>query len=234
MPWAKEAGKDNRRTVDLEWRGSDAVRITIPARVEYHPGPQAQASVSGDAELISHVRLRDGTLEWDAVDGCFPADDLVVQLSGPAVQVWTLNGSGQLTLTDLKQDTLHIAVYGSGTVAASGEARETLLDAAGSGRADLNIKQEVLRITTHGSGAIVASGEARDVSLHATGSSRADLGRLVAQQVSARISGSGDVDLAPRQDADIAISGSGVVRLHGTVARIQSHVSGSGKIQQVP
>ena len=86
----------------------------------------------------------------------------------------------------------------------------------------------------HGSGAVTASGEAHEVSLDATGSSRADLGRLVAQQVSAQISGSGDVDLAPREDADISISGSGVVRLHGAVARIHSHVSGSGQIKQVP
>ena len=47
-------------------------------------------------------------------------------------------------------------------------------------------------------------------------------------------SGSGDVDLAPREDADISISGSGIARLHGAVARIHSHVSGSGQIKQVP
>ena len=95
MPWAKKAGSGEPRTVDLEWSGSDAVKINIPARVHYQPGPKAQASVSGDAELVSHVRMRDGTLEWDTLDDCFPADDLVVQLTGPAVTAWTLNGSGR-------------------------------------------------------------------------------------------------------------------------------------------
>ena len=43
------------------------------------------------------------------------------------------------------------------------------------------------------------------------------------------------VDLAPREDADISISGSAVVRLHGAAAaRIRSHVSGSGQIIQMP
>jgi hypothetical protein len=259
-PWAKTAGSGEPRTVDLEWSGSDAVKINIPARVHYTPGPKPQASVSGDKELASHVRMRDGTLEWDTLEwdtivDCFPAGDLVVQLTGPAVTAWTLNGSAELDLSDIKQEVLRITMHGSGAVTASGEVREASLDASGSGRADLSrlvtqqtsadirgsgevnlsgVKQDVLRITMHGSGAVTASGEAHEVSLDAAGSGRADLGRLVTQQANAHIRGSGDVDLAPREDADISISGSGVVRLHGTVARIQSHVTGSGRINQVP
>jgi hypothetical protein len=255
MPWAKKAGSDETRVVDLEWSGSDGVKVNIPARVYYQPGPKAQASVSGDAELVSHVRMRDGALELDTIVDCFPADDLVVRLTGPAVTAWTVNGSGKLELSDLKQDVLRIRMHGSGTVTASGEVEKASLDASGSGRTDLSklvtqqtsadirgsgevnlsgIKQDVLRITMHGSGAVTASGEAHEVSLDASGSGRADLSRLVTQQANARIRGSGDVDLAPREDADISISGSGVVRLHGAVARIQSHVTGSGRIKQVP
>jgi hypothetical protein len=255
MPWTKTAGSGEPRTVDLEWSGSDAVKVDIPGRVYYQPGPKAQVSVSGDAELVGHVRMRDGTLGWDTTDDCFAAGDLVVRLTGPAVTAWTLNGSANLQLSDLKQDQLRITMHGSGKVTASGEAHEVSLDAAGSGRADLgklvaqqvsanilgsgeldlsDIKQDVLRIAIRGSGAVTASGEAREVSLETAGSGRADLGRLVTQQANARIRGSGEVDLAPRQDADISISGSGVVRLHGAVAQIHSHVSGSGQIERVP
>jgi len=253
--WAKKVGAGQPRTIDLAWGGSDAVKVNIPARVHYQPGPKAQASVSGDAELVGHVRLRDGTLESDTLDECFPAGALAVQITGPAVTAWTLNGSAELDLSDLKQDVLRLTLHGSGKVAASGEVHELSLDAAGSGRAEFgrlvtqqtsaqirgsgevvfaDIKQEVLRIVMHGSGGVTASGEAREVSLDATGSSRADLGRLVTQQANAKIRGSGNVDLAPREDADISISGSGVARLHGAVARIRSHVSGSGQIKQVP
>jgi hypothetical protein len=259
MPSTKTGGSGDPRTVDLEWAGSDAVRVNIPARVYYQPGPKAQASVSGDAELVGHVRMHDGKLawdtEWDKTVDCFPADDLVVRLTGPAVTAWTLNGSGKLELSDIKQDVLRITMHGSGSVNSSGEVHEVSLDAAGSGSADLSklvaqqtsaliwgsvavklsdIKQDVLRIAMHGSGAITASGEAHEVSLDAAGSGRADLGKLVTQQANAHISGSAEVDLAPREDADISISGSGVVRLHGAVAQIHSHVSGSGQIKQLP
>ncbi|RXT42791.1 GIN domain-containing protein [Bradyrhizobium betae] len=257
---AKKTSSGERRTVDLDWGGSDAIKIKIPAKVHYQPGPKPQASVSGNADLVDHVRLHDGALAWDTVEwdnlvDCFPADDLVVQLAGPAVTAWTLNGSGELNLADLKQDVLRITLHGSGVVTASGEVREASLDAAGSGRADLgrlvtqttianihgsatlklaDIKQDVLHVTMHGSGFVTASGSAKNVSLESAGSSRADLGRLIADRASAQIHGSGDVDLAPRQDADISVSGSSVVKLHGTVARINSHVSGSGAIKPVP
>jgi hypothetical protein len=203
MPWARNAGSDRStaqaaaaRTADLEWPGGDAVKINIPARVHYRPGPKPQASVSGDAEMIGHVRLRDGKLDWDTVVNCYSADDLVVRLSGPPVTAWTLNGSGNLELTDIKQDVLRIAMRGSGTVTASGEVRESSLDIAGSGRADL--------------------------------------GGLVTQHANARIRGSAEADLAPREEVDVSISGSAVVRLHGAGALIHSHVSGSGQIKQVP
>jgi hypothetical protein len=255
MSWAKKGGAGEPRTADLEWPGGDTVKIDIPARVYYQPGPQPQASVSGDPEIVSHVRMRDGALTWDTTIDCFQVDDLVVRLSGPAVTAWTLNGSAELHLSDIKQDSLRITMHGSGSVTAGGEAHELSLDAAGSGRADLgklvaqrtnaqirgngqvdlsNIKQDVLRITMHGSGSVTASGEAHEVSLDVAGSGRADMGKLVTDQVNAQIRGSGQVDLAPRQDADISISGSAVVRLHGAGARIQSHISGSGQIKQLP
>ncbi len=191
------AGAGEQRTLDLGWSGSDIIRIKIPVRVHYQPGPKPQASVSGNTEQVDHVRLRNDTLESDTLDECFPAESLVVQISGPAVPAWTLNGSSELELSDLKQD--------------------------------------ALRITTHGSSRITANGEVHVLSLEAAGSSRVDLGRLVAQQASTRLHGSATVDLAPREDADISISGSAVVRLHGAAAaRIRSHVSGSGQIIQMP
>ena len=260
MPRSNKADARERRTVDIAWPGGDAVRIRIPAHVHFQPGPTPQASVSGDADLVSHVRLRDGTLEWDTAEwgrlvDCVRADDLVVQLSGPAVTAWTVDGSAVLDLSDIRQDALRITAHGSGAVTARGEAGDAVVDASGSGHVDFgrlvtrattanlhgsgnlnlaDIKQESLRITLHGSGGIAATGSVHEVSLESGGSGRAELGKLIAEHATAKIHGSGSVDLAPRQDADISVSGSAVVRLHGVVARLNSHVSGSGQIKQMP
>ncbi|MGJ4993461.1 GIN domain-containing protein [Bradyrhizobium sp. HKCCYLS3077] len=259
-PRSSRSDARERRTADLAWSGGDAIKIRIPAQVHYQPGPSPRASVTGDADLVGHVRLRDGSLEWETPEwgrqvDCLQVDDLVVQLSGPAVTAWTVQGSASLELSDLHQDALRITAQGSGAVTASGEVRDTTVEAAGSGGVDLgrlaarttmanvhgsgNLKlpessQDSLRITLRGSGGVSAGGTAQQVSLDASGSGRADLGRLVTERANATIRGSGDVDLAPRQDADISVSGSGVVRLHGAVARLSSYVSGSGRVKQVP
>src|SRR5437660_12856788 len=52
-PWTKKAAQPG--TADLGWSGSDIVRIKIPVRVQYRPGPKPQATISGDAQLGSHV-----------------------------------------------------------------------------------------------------------------------------------------------------------------------------------
>ena len=183
------------KTIDLAWRGSDAVTINIPAHIYYQPGPKAEASVSGDAELIGHVRMRDGTLAWDTTL-CVADDNLTVRLSGPPVTAWTLNGSGRLELADIKQDALRIVTRGSGTIAGHGEADRASVEVSGSGNVDLS--------------------------------------RLVTRSADARIRGSADVQLAPRDDAAIEIYGSGIVSLHGPVSRVSSHVAGSGQIKQLP
>ena len=53
MPWAKKAA--DPRTVDLEWSGSDVVKIKIPARVHYQPGPKPQGRENGIVMLADAV-----------------------------------------------------------------------------------------------------------------------------------------------------------------------------------
>ena len=64
------------------------------------------------------------------------------------------------------------------------------------------------------------------------GSGEADLGDLAMKQLTVNISGSGKVEAAPKDAADVRISGSGDVRLLSHPARLSSHVAGSGRITQ--
>jgi hypothetical protein len=105
----------------------------------------------------------------------------------------------------------------------------------GAGQLNLSdLNQDRLDIKLTGSGRALASGSVQRVSLDITGSAKADLGKLVTQRASARITGSGDADLAAREEAELRITGSGSVTLRGQPKQVQSHVSGSGKIRNVP
>ena len=127
----------------LDWDGSGAVTVNIPARVLYQPGPTAQASVSGDPELIAHVRMRQGSLDWDTPSwdrtvNCSAKEQLEIRLTGPAVTSWMMHGCGALELTNLQQDSLRIAGSGSSSVTVTGTVQRVSLHAAGSVRADLS------------------------------------------------------------------------------------------------
>ena len=68
------------------------------------------------------------------------------------------------------------------------------------------------------------------VTIKVSGSGDARLGDLAMKQLTVDISGSGKVEAAPKDAADIKISGSGNVKLLSRLATLTSKVAGSGRI----
>jgi hypothetical protein len=95
-----------------------------------------------------------------------------------------------------------------------------------------NLSQPDLAIAISGSGSLAAQGTVERLSVVISGSGNAKLAEVAAKQLTAKISGSGNVEAAPKEDADINVSGSGNVRLLTRPAHLSSHVSGSGRISQ--
>jgi hypothetical protein len=106
---------------------------------------------------------------------------------------------------------------------------------SGSAELDLDdLKQDRIAITTRGSSRVAANGDVEQLALDMAGSGRIDLSRLVAQRAEVRLRGSAVAEISAREEADISISGSATVRLHGRPPHLRSHVSGSGGIEQLP
>ena len=87
-----------------------------------------------------------------------------------------------------------------------------------------------LRIS--GSGTVRAQGSVDQATIKVSGSGEARLGDLAMKQLTVDISGSGKVEAAPKDTADVRISGSGDVKLLSRPANLTSKVSGSGRISQ--
>jgi hypothetical protein len=104
---------------------------------------------------------------------------------------------------------------------------------SGSGKLIMeNVNQPDLAFSISGSGALRAQGTVDHATIKVAGSGDARLADLAMKELTAKISGSGNVEAAPRDAADIHISGSGDVRLLSHPARLKSHVAGSGRITQ--
>jgi hypothetical protein len=56
---------------------------------------------------------------------------------------------------------------------------------------------------------------------------------VASEDVSVRIAGSGNADIAPRGEAKIRIAGSGDVNLHSNPRNVETRIAGSGRIHNV-
>jgi hypothetical protein len=105
---------------------------------------------------------------------------------------------------------------------------------SGSGSLTLqNLDQMMVKISVSGSGSVKADGKVEHAEIRVSGSGDADLSKMKTNIATVRISGSGSSDIAPSDEADIRVSGSGDVNLHSNPKRLETHISGSGRIHNI-
>lgn len=191
------SGAPSSRT--LEWDGSDKVSLHVPATARYAPNGSKQLHISGDPDVVAHVRVRDGRIELNCRGRGWNDESLQITLPGTPMEKFRIAGSGKLELENLDQQDLRVSIAGSGSIKASGKVEELRISIAGSGDADLG------RVA------------ARDVTVRIAGSGNADIAPRGDAEI--HIAGSGDVNLHtnPRK-VETHIAGSG--RIH--------NVAGSG------
>lgn len=103
----------------------------------------------------------------------------------------------------------------------------------GSGKLDIrDYRQDELNVHVSGDGDVSAAGAAKTLNLVISGSGDADLSGLATDGADVKISGSGQAKVGPKTWAKLDISGSGDVTLLTRPGRLESHVTGSGTIDQ--
>ena len=109
----------------------------------------------------------------------------------------------------------------------------TSFELSGSGKLDIrDYRQDSLSIRVSGDGEVTAKGAAKATELVISGSGDADLGSLATDGADVRISGSGHAKVGPKAWAKLDISGSGDVELTSHPKSLETHISGSGQVDQ--
>ena len=220
-------------TRDLDWDGSDHVGLAVYGPATYTPGGGDRLHATGDAQVLAHLRVRDGNIEMDCRGWRDRTDSVTITLPGREFRRFGLNGGGNLTLNGLNQADLTIAIGGAGRVRANGKLESLRLAIGGSGNIDLDqITAREAKANIGGSGTIRAKGAIDELTIGIGGSGRADFGQVTSSRADVRIGGHGDVDIAPTDVAKIAIGGSGDVTLHSNPKELETHIGGSGQIHR--
>jgi hypothetical protein len=109
------------------------------------------------------------------------------------------------------------------------------INLSGSGKVLMeNVNLPDLTLGISGSGSLRAQGSVDRLTVSISGSGDAKLADLAVKQFTVKVSGSGNIEAAPKDLADISVSGAGDVRLLTRPGQLRSHVAGSGRITQPP
>lgn len=180
-------------------------------------GDEPLLVVSLDSNLIEYVRTR---VEQDTLY-VSTTEDVAELVSGPHLRI---------TLPELTGAKL----AGSGEMRIAFDQPEVPLDLylSGSGGIRFEGRTAALGAFLSGSGDIYVEGETGDVDLALTGSGSLSARRLSALSADIFSSGSGDISATVRDEAKIALSGSGDIDIYGGAALDIVDDSGSGDVSR--
>ncbi|HVW74506.1 MAG TPA: DUF2807 domain-containing protein [Rhizomicrobium sp.] len=183
------AGHNGSRTI--AWDGSDSVSVAVPADARYQRGSGDAVTVNGDANLIQHVRVRDGKIEMDCRSWHHDGR-MAINLPGRTFTKFGLAGSGSMNLNGIDQPELKLGVAGSGDITATGKTAKLEIGIAGSGRMHLGqlaANDVKLRVAGSGNTEIAPSG---DLDVHIAGSGKVHL-LTEPRHIETKIAGSGEI-----------------------------------------
>jgi hypothetical protein len=178
---------------ELEWDGSDHFGLSVPGHASYTPGTDNKVHVSGDPQMIAHIRVRDGRLEMNCRNWHGDSEALTVILPGQEFKRFSIAGSGNLVLSKLDQMSARFNIAGSGSIKADGKVERADLHIAGSG--DIDLSKVTANVAT----------------VHIAGSGNTDI--APSDEADIHIAGSGDVNLHTNpKKLETHIAGSGRIR----------------------
>lgn len=161
---------------DLDWDGSDHADIGIPAQTSYTPGAGDKLYITGNPQILAHMKVEDGTVTLDCRPthrqrAAYRDTALHMTLPGRTFRKFSVAGGGKLTLNDLKQDELKVEIAGAGTIHASGAVDTFKIEIGGSGNADFGtVRAHEARVEIGGSGtADIAPSELARVEIAGSG-----------------------------------------------------------------
>ena len=94
-------------------------------------------------------------------------------------------------------------------------------------------KQDKLSVDVSGAAEVTAVGQADSIELDISGTGDVDLGGLKTRGAAVEISGAGSAIVAPTEWANLHISGMGDIRLLTRPAKLETDISGAGRIREL-
>jgi biopolymer transport protein ExbD len=194
-----------------------SLSLKISANVQIKQGDTQEVEIEAPANLIELLNRKIDGKHWNIKfdKQVRFAEKITIYITVKELNVATVSGSGSIQgVNDFKTDqTCNFVISGSGNIHLTIECPQLDAVISGSGNIRLNGRSPMVKAAISGSGNIHAE-------------------KLMTENVSIAISGSGDGYFNVSQSLKASIAGSGSVLYQGT-PKIEAKISGSGKVKPI-
>ncbi|WP_298348054.1 head GIN domain-containing protein [uncultured Dokdonia sp.] len=219
--WGKSVkGNGELETITRNVGDYDEISVAGFFDVTLVAGNEGELTIEGESNLLEYIETEvDGdrlTIKVKNKQNLKTSwgKDIKIRVPFRDLNQVSLSGSGEIMSTDvIKANNFRVSVSGSGDINLVVEASST-----------------ESRVT--GSGDLVLRGSTRDHETSVTGSGDLEAGRFKADNVDAKVTGSGDIRVSCDKSIRARVTGSGDIEYVGNPTKQDTKVSGSGDISR--
>ena len=208
-------GSGNITTKTISTEDYDIIQAHGPIEIHLKKGKEGEVTVTTHDNLHQYLEIESNAnlLKFRLKKGVNIKKNGNFELSIPfeSLSKVSLSGSGVIDSEDPIPGSLEISLSGSGNI-------------------DLKLDTEKVETQISGSGKIKFSGTSKDSDLRIKGSANYNGLELETQNTSIEISGSGQAKVNASVSLNARIKGSGSIRYKGNPQKVNTHISGSGKV----
>lgn len=222
-------------SVHAQWWGSEKVKgngemITKKRSV----GSYDEVKLVGSMNVIL-VSGKEGNLIVEAESNL--QEYIETEVSGSSLKITSKKGydlrpTEEIRITVPVESISEISLTGSGDIWTKELIKASKMDINLTGSGDMKLELDVQHLdgSLTGSGDIKLRGKAEVFECNVIGSGDFEAYELVAQNVEAKVMGSGDIMVAPKKSLEARVSGSGDIKYRGNPEKQDFKAFGSGKI----
>ena len=217
--WKQEKIKEsgNQITSNRSTPEYDQIAVSGSFQVTLVAGKEGNISITGDENIISHVvtEVENNELKiyFEKKKNYYYKSKITIEVPFESINTIHFTGSGDITTKNtIVADNFNVHLTGSGD-------------------AILDLKTTKTRTSVAGSGDIILSGTSTDLKASVAGSGDLDCSKLVVENASADVAGSGDIKVNCTQKLTAGVAGSGSVKYKGKPETIEKSIAGSGDIE---
>ena len=220
--WGSKKVTGNNQVIEETRTLSPYIVLDISGsfQVELVKGTPGEITIIAESNLIQHI-----VTEVDK-------DMLTIEVAKKI----NLDANKRIKIIIPFSELEEINLSGSGSIVSNNtnEADELEIEFSGSGSLNLPVNiSDSIKITKSGSGSIQLEGSAQSLDLKSTGSGKFMGENLVVEDAEIKITGSGIVSITCKDKIVAKVTGSGNIMYKGDPSRIDTSITGSGKIEKL-